>query len=171
MTGGHDSVNQLFADLENAVKVSGEQLKTVFKGLGIDIPNGLINNLAQKTPEVQSQSVKTLISMKSGLQATSPELISLFSSLGMELPDKVIKNLSTKESPLQLETINLLGKIKEGHSVTEKELTSVFTNLGLTLPDTLISSMSSKKWRYASTGNRITQLDRFCGRVRTSWID
>jgi len=77
----------------------------------------------------------------------------------------------SKESPLQLETINLLGKIKEGHSVTEKELTSVFTNLGLTLPDTLISSMSSKKWRYASTGNRITQLDRFCGRVRTSWID
>lgn len=143
---GYDSsgLTSLFNSLKEGASVGGEELKGIFNSLGLTLPDGLVQALESKNPDIQASATRTLMSIGSGVQASETELKNLFSGLGITLPDSLIENLSSKEAPVQSATTNLLSMLENGYALSEGNLKTLFANLGLNVPAELITSLNSK---------------------------
>lgn len=139
------SLQSFFGSIENGVQQSSDSLQQAFKNLGLSLPNDLAKALSQKEPDVQSETVKILMSIQSGLQANEGQLKTLFENLGIDLPDSIINNLAAKETPVQTATTNLLAKLESGYALKSGSLIEVFSGLGIEVPDSLIQSLENQE--------------------------
>lgn len=139
------SLQSFFGSIENGVQQSSDSLQQAFKNLGLSLPNDLAKALSQKEPDVQSETVKILMSIQSGLQANEGQLKTLFENLGIDLPDSIINNLAAKETPVQTATTNLLAKLESGYTLKSGSLIEVFSGLGIEVPDSLIQSLEKQE--------------------------
>lgn len=139
------SLNTFFESIENGVQQSSSGLQKAFSDLGLSLPDDLANAIANKSPEVQSETVKILMSIQSGLKANEGQLKTLFTNLGMDLPDTIITNLANKEASMQTAVTNLLSKMESGYTLKAGSLKTIFSGLGIEVPDSLIASLENQE--------------------------
>lgn len=139
------SLKTFFESIESGVQQSSSGLQKAFSDLGLSLPDDLANAIANKSPEVQSETVKILMSIQSGLKANEGQLKTLFTNLGTELPDNVITNLANKEPAMQTAVTNLLTKMESGYTLKAGSLKTIFSGLGIEVPDSLITSLENQE--------------------------
>lgn len=135
------SIFQSFAD---GVETSAESVKSVFKELGLSLPESLLNGFEEKSPESQQKIVSLLLELQSGLSLGADDLTRLFLELGIELPTNLRLGLASQDSLVQQTAIELLSKVESGEKLVEGNLKVLFSSLGIDLPDSLISAIASK---------------------------
>lgn len=145
---GYDSsgLKEFFDSMKSGAQASSAELQQIFSDLGLSLPDSISSSLEMKSPDVQSETVKLLLSMESGVQLKESDLSTLFANLGLNLPDELSKSLAEKETSVQTSTVNLLSKLDEGQALVKDNLIQVFSNLGIEVTDDgLIQALSDEE--------------------------
>lgn len=142
-----DEIMKMFLNAPaQSISQSASTIQATLGSLGFAMGDEFINNLAEKTPEVQEAILNTFQSISDGTQVKASEIADIFSTMGITLPESISGAFASMEPSVLASTIAIFDQISNGQSLKYDELVSAFQTLGIDITNTgLIQTLAGQE--------------------------
>lgn len=132
-------------ELVTRIDQDKEILTNKFKAVGIEVPQSLINELYNKSPEVLQGVTDVLANMSNGVQLKQDEIKTLFNQLGIDAPTDLISQLASLQPDVQRQAIDLVTELQNGESVKRGEILQQMRDLGIKIDDSTAEGIGANE--------------------------
>lgn len=132
-------------ELVARIEQDKETLTNKFKAVGIEVPQSLIDELYNKSPEVQQSVSDVLQNMNNGVRLKSSEIELLFKQLGINAPQSLMNQLAGLKPNVQQQAIDLLNELQNGESEKRPEVLKQLKDLGIKIDDSTAEGIGANE--------------------------
>lgn len=144
-----DAMGQLAEQATAELNAKAEQEKAALSGMfrqcGIEAPQGMIDALADKSPETQAALLDMLDSLSKGTSLKKDELKNMFAACGIESASELANALDDKKPDVQMKALELLMQLQSAEEGKRSEIVSQLKELGIKIPDSIAEGIDENK--------------------------